>query len=270
MRLANRCTRPFVAGLAAALGLIIAAAPASAADPSCSQLFKIRSQNSDTATKITFVNDSGTVRALLWLDFSGQPKDYGSLNPGQQLTFDTFVTHPWMIATGPGDCLEIVMPRPGGSVIRIADESSGEEGGEEGEGGQHSCPPGTEPVPETDDCRPIQTGGGEEGDDGQHGCPPGSEPVPETDDCRPIKSGGGAFPTSGRSLGGVMRSKPSMGSSKVLSLAENTPIDILKDAGVEMNGYRWFKIRAKGRTGYQWGGIMCSDEPLDGMFETCR
>jgi hypothetical protein len=128
---------------------------------SCKQLFKIKSINSDTKTKITFINNSGMYRSILWLDFSGQPKDYAGLNSGERALFDTYLTHPWMIATGPGDCLQIVLPQPGGSVVNLTSgnrpsrsENNRPSHGEEG-GRMKGCPPGTRSVPETDNCVPL-------------------------------------------------------------------------------------------------------------------
>jgi hypothetical protein len=86
------------------------AATAVAQELSCSELNKVHSINSDVPTKVTFVNTSGMYRSIQWIDFKGNIKDYGGLDAGKQATFDTFVTHPWMIATGPGDCLQIFMP----------------------------------------------------------------------------------------------------------------------------------------------------------------
>ncbi|MFZ1813814.1 MAG: SH3 domain-containing protein [Rhizobiaceae bacterium] len=79
--------------------------------------------------------------------------------------------------------------------------------------------------------------------------------------------GGAQF---GRSLGGIVRSGPGMQFPKLASLAENQPIAILGDTGVNMNGYNWFEIEWNGRRGYQWGGIMCSGVPMQGMFDVCR
>lgn len=76
----------------------------------CSEMKSLRSQHSREPTKITFVNRSSTYRALMWIDFKGQTKDYGGLNPGESRTFDTFRTHPWVTATGPGDCVQIYLP----------------------------------------------------------------------------------------------------------------------------------------------------------------
>ena len=89
-------------------------------DPSCKERTKLRSKNSDTKTKITFINRSGGTRGILWLDFNGQPKDYANLQNGEEAVFDTFMTHPWMITDGPGNCLQIVMPHPGARVVELS------------------------------------------------------------------------------------------------------------------------------------------------------
>jgi VHL beta domain len=60
------------------------------------------------------------MRAILWLDFSGHPKDYANLQNGEQAVFDTFMTHPWMITDGPGNCLQIVMPHPTARVVELS------------------------------------------------------------------------------------------------------------------------------------------------------
>lgn len=78
------------------------------------------------------------------------------------------------------------------------------------------------------------------------------------------------FPMKARSCGGVVRSKPSMSSSKVTSLAEGTPITLL-DYGPMMDDYSWFKIKLRnGKTGYQWGGILSpASGHLDGAYDGC-
>ncbi len=88
-------------------------------DPSCRSLSTLRSLNSNTRAKLVVINKSGMYRSVMWIDFNGQPKDYGGLNAGDQMTLDTFLTHPWMIADGPGDCIEIVMPHAGTRVVEL-------------------------------------------------------------------------------------------------------------------------------------------------------
>lgn len=92
---------------------------ARAAERPCSQRTVMRSEHSREPTKITFVNRSGMYRGILWFDFKGQLKDYGGLNSGEQLTLDTFRTHPWMISTGPGDCLQIFLPAAEPAVVEL-------------------------------------------------------------------------------------------------------------------------------------------------------
>lgn len=197
------------------------------------------------ADHLTFVNVSKTQRGILWLGFDGQPKDYGNVAPGQSKRIDTFLTHPWMIATGPGDCIEIVMPRAGGSVVRMG--------------------------PTAAEAKVAgKPGSGEEGDRAR-GCPPGTVPKPETDDCIKAPTGreGSGNPASGCSLGGILRSAPSQSSARVRSLDEGQRITILRNTGVVTDGYPWFQIRVDGTTGFKWGGILCADDPMPGVYEVC-
>jgi len=100
-----------------------------AGERSCSDRNALRSQHSREPTKITFVNQSGMYRAIMWIDFDGTLKDYGGLNSGDELSLDTFRTHPWMIANGPGDCLQIFLPAAEPATVRLerlaADDAPG-------------------------------------------------------------------------------------------------------------------------------------------------
>ena len=96
----------------------------SATNVSCTQLGSIRSKYSNRPTKITFVNNSGAYRGILWIDFKGQPKDYANLQAGQQITLDTFQSHPWMVTDGPGNCLQIALPRSGPSLVAIGEAAA--------------------------------------------------------------------------------------------------------------------------------------------------
>ncbi|MFM9942478.1 MAG: hypothetical protein ACKVP7_23620 [Hyphomicrobiaceae bacterium] len=247
-----------------------------AADPSCKQFRKIKSQASTRATTITFINASKTIRVISWLDFTGFPKDFAQLAVGQQVTLNTFMTHPWMVATGPGDCLSIVLPQRNGSTVRLTD--AGNQVGA-------SNPHGPTPV---ETCRQqglVYEGGvcvkpktatapkaGEEGGT-LKGCPVGTVPVAQTDDCTQAPAGqeGRGNPVQGRSLGGIVRRQADQASPRVASFRENEPITILKNTGVVMNDYAWFQVRsATGVTGFQWGGIMCSNVKIPGIFEVCK
>ena len=121
------------AAAAAARPIVVSATPS---DPSCQDQQNLRSQNSDTPATLTVINNSGMYRSVLWLDFSGQPKDYAGLNDGEQVTLNTFTSHPWMIADGPGDCIEIVMPHAGSRVVTLG-----------GTGGAKAPAPASKPTP---------------------------------------------------------------------------------------------------------------------------
>lgn len=100
------------------MGATLAVTQASAQVPSsarpgirsCAERAGLRSEHSREPTKLTFVNKSGMYRALVWIGFKGEFKDYGGLNSGEQKTIDTFRTHPWMITDGPGNCVQIILP----------------------------------------------------------------------------------------------------------------------------------------------------------------
>ena len=92
---------------------------------SCKQFGKVRSQRASQSVNVTFVNRSGQYRALMWIDYKGQPVDYGGLNPGQSKTIKTYLTHPWMLTDGPGNCMEMFMPRDGVRRFDITIRSRG-------------------------------------------------------------------------------------------------------------------------------------------------
>jgi hypothetical protein len=196
--------------------------PAAAGDIPCSAQQSLRSQNSNNPTQITFVNNTGEGRAILWIGFDGQTKQYAWLNPGENFTVNTFVTHPWMVTNGPGDCIDIYMPRRGPRTIRL--------GTHESMGGRPDMGPGEGP------------------------------------------GMAGAFPIQARSWGGKVRSGPGPNFGAIGSLQEREPIILLgqSDAPLFQN-FPWFKIRFRGRIGYQWGGIICGiDAPIPGAFQTCN
>lgn len=92
---------------------------ARAGERPCSERNALRSEHSRELTKITFVNNSGMYRGLMWIDFEGKLQDYGGVNSGDRVTFDTFRTHPWMIVTGPGDCLQIFLPAAEPATVEL-------------------------------------------------------------------------------------------------------------------------------------------------------
>ncbi len=103
-------------------------------------------------------------------------------------------------------------------------------------------------------------------------CGPAGKQVPETDRCVDINASAAdaQLPMWGASLGGIVRAGPGMNFAKVASLREGDRIQIVHHTEQVMGGYNWFQIKFRGRNGYQWGGIMCSDDPLPGILSRCR
>jgi hypothetical protein len=89
------------------------------ANRSCAEARRLHSLNSENPTTITF-NDSPAPRSIWWIDFDGGQKSYGEVDPGEQKTIETFLTHPWVVSNETGACVKVVVPQPGGSMIRIA------------------------------------------------------------------------------------------------------------------------------------------------------
>lgn len=79
------------------------------------------------------------------------------------------------------------------------------------------------------------------------------------------------LPAQAKSWGGIMRGGPGMNYRKLASLKEGEWITILERTDQFMGDYPWFKIKARGRIGYKWGGILCSVGPqIEGTFQQCR
>lgn len=123
----KRAQTPGLLASVAACALVISAAAAHAQTTSsgrpgtvsCSKERTLRSIHSREPTTITFINTSKSYRSLNWMDFKGMSQSYGGLNSGEKKTIKTFRTHPWVIATGPGDCLQIFMPSAEPSTVRL-------------------------------------------------------------------------------------------------------------------------------------------------------
>lgn len=75
----------------------------------------------------------------------------------------------------------------------------------------------------------------------------------------------------GKSLGGNLRAGPGTSFAKVGSTAEGTWLTIVRNTGVNWNGYDWFEIRLdSGKVAFLWGGIMCNNGPKQrGIYQSC-
>ncbi len=108
--------------------LVAVSVPAAAGDVSCNKQQSLRSKNSGTPTAITFVNKTPAARFVLWIDFNGSPQQYAILGPGERFNVSTFMTHPWLITDGPGNCIDIFMPTKKARTVNLTrNPSFGEE-----------------------------------------------------------------------------------------------------------------------------------------------
>lgn len=89
----------------------------------CGEQRNLRSREGNTPAKIRFINPTDGTYVLQWIDYNGALKEYGTLGPGAEITQDTFLTHPWIVAYGEGSCRQIFLPVAGISVARVLTES---------------------------------------------------------------------------------------------------------------------------------------------------
>jgi hypothetical protein len=109
--------------LIALAALALTSSPAFAVTFSCDDLGSLRSTAGDQQVTLTFVNDTDTQRVLDWIDYDGNRVHYAMIAPGQRHRQQTFLTHPWIISTGPGDCLGILVA-DGSAIINLSDLSA--------------------------------------------------------------------------------------------------------------------------------------------------
>jgi hypothetical protein len=127
--------------MAAALFLGAFATAAHAAD--CSQVRNgLRSLNGSAPAILTFVNRSQITIRLEWADYNGNLQEYATVEPGRSHRQETFLTHPWVATSMPGDCLGVFLPRPGDT--RVVMQFAAPDDGEESDGGPGA--PAGEPV----------------------------------------------------------------------------------------------------------------------------
>lgn len=84
-----------------------------------------------------------------------------------------------------------------------------------------------------------------------------------------VATAGPLLEAPGQSYGGKVRSGPGMQHAQVGSLAEGDRIKIIRNTGVHFNGYDWFEVQQGDLVGYHWGGLMCSNQPVAGIFQQC-
>lgn len=70
-------------------------------------------------TNILFLNRSGEIRKIFWLDYEGNRKLFKELLAGQEHGLNTYLTHPWLITDKNDTALEIYFPDTKARVIEL-------------------------------------------------------------------------------------------------------------------------------------------------------
>jgi len=81
-----------------------------------------------------------------------------------------------------------------------------------------------------------------------------------------------ATPALAISMGGRLRSGPGLDFITRRVLSAKTPMTLLENTDLSMDGYDWFRVETQtGVAGYQWGGVICSIEGLlTGVLRQCE
>jgi hypothetical protein len=77
---------------------------------SCDEEKNLRSEATKSPASIGFSNVGTRTLRVYWLDHNGSRVLYGTLENGQVLGLQTYLTHPWVIADTKDDCIGIYLP----------------------------------------------------------------------------------------------------------------------------------------------------------------
>ncbi len=77
----------------------------------CDNVLGMASRNNDVPQQMTFTNYTFGLRSLFQIDHTGQPIHMADLGLNSSITFNSFLTHPWMVTDGHGTCLEAMVPQ---------------------------------------------------------------------------------------------------------------------------------------------------------------
>ena len=64
-------------------------------NPQSNPCYNRRSISSSSSISIKFHNDFNTVLKMYWLNYTGDLYPMGNINPGQTVSYTTYLTHPW-------------------------------------------------------------------------------------------------------------------------------------------------------------------------------
>jgi hypothetical protein len=94
-------------------------APSEMAARPCTEEKELRSIHGRTHSAVHFINRSSQTVSIYWLDYAGARVPFSVLDPSQETTQPTYVTHPWLIADGSGNCIAIYLPQVETPVVTV-------------------------------------------------------------------------------------------------------------------------------------------------------
>jgi len=97
--------------------------PVSAAQPAplpCAEERNLRSLATSTPTSIVFTNRGDKPIRLYWISHQGKRVLYATLERSQVVSFQTYMTHPWVVTNAADECQAIYMPAPHRQEISVA------------------------------------------------------------------------------------------------------------------------------------------------------
>ena len=85
----------------------------------CSEEKNLRSQDATDPTTMAFINKAADTKRIYWLDYGGARVLYATLQTGQAIDTQTYMTHPWVVANSSDVCQAIYMPAMTAQNIEI-------------------------------------------------------------------------------------------------------------------------------------------------------
>jgi hypothetical protein len=74
----------------------------------CAEEGHVVSPSSSAVATLTFVNQTGQLLKIYWLDYTGARKPYGEVAAGARVAQVTYVGHDWLLADASGRCVKLV------------------------------------------------------------------------------------------------------------------------------------------------------------------
>lgn len=77
------------------------------------------SDNSREKTKVRFKNTRDEEINVFWIDYKGNPKHYKTLQPGETLSQNTYVSHPWVFTDNNGKPVQNYNPEASDVLVEV-------------------------------------------------------------------------------------------------------------------------------------------------------